>query len=440
MKCAYINCNIFNAIFGIKGEGKYFCLTHKTSEMIDLKNKRCKYEGCKSQPAFNIKGGTAIMCSKHKTENMINVKHKRCEYEGCNSINPIFDIKGGKGRYCVKHRLSKMIDVKNKKCNYKDCDSQPCFDVKGGKGIYCFKHKKDGMIDVKNLLCEYEGCNIRPNFNIIGSKKGKYCSIHKKPDMIDLINKRCIHKDCDVCAIYGKPGFPKSHCYKHRITGMIRRSNCKCMLCKEPAIYGSNWIAKHCELHKIANEINLIESPCSNCGLINILDNNNLCEFCNPELFTRAYLAKQNALMNYLDARNLKGNTTDKTIENGICGKERPDRVYDFGDKIIILECDENQHYQRDCSCEQIRMVNIGQSYGGIPVYFIRWNPDNYSTQNDKKRPEIITKRYKILGDLINSIQIRKTLLPNALVSALYMYYDGWQSLSNEKWHIITPI
>jgi hypothetical protein len=30
-------------------------------------------------------------------------------------------------------------------------------------------------------------------------------------------------------------------------------------------------------------------------------------------------------------------------------------------------------------------MVNIGQTFGGIPVYFIRWNPDDYSPENDKK-------------------------------------------------------
>jgi len=86
-------------------------------------------------------------------------------------------------------------------------------------------------------------------------------------------------------------------------------------------------------------------------------------------------LAKQNDLMNYLDARDLKGVSTDIVIDKGECGKERPDRVYDFGDKIVILECDEYQHRDRQCLCEQTRMVNIGQSFGGIPVYFIRWNP-----------------------------------------------------------------
>jgi hypothetical protein len=48
--------------------------------------------------------------------------------------------------------------------------------------------------------------------------------------------------------------------------------------------------------------------------------------------------------MDSLDARDLKGDSTDKIVEGGICGKERPDRIYDLGDKIIVLECDEHQH------------------------------------------------------------------------------------------------
>ena len=159
-----------------------------------------------------------------------------------------------------------------------------------------------------------------------------------------------------------------------------------------------------------------------------------------PESWTVVRLAKQNALMDYLDFRDLKGNSTDIMIDGGICGKERPDRVYDFGDKIIILECDEHQHQERVCLCEQTRMVNIGQSFGGIPVYFIRWNPDDYIPENNKKAPESISIRHKLCGDLITDIKKNKVILPKALVSAIYLYYDDWSSLSNQKWNILTSL
>jgi hypothetical protein len=82
-------------------------------------------------------------------------------------------------------------------------------------------------------------------------------------------------------------------------------------------------------------------------------------------------------------------------------------------------------------------MINIGQSYGGMPVYFIRWNPDNYCSDNDRKQPEEIKKRHKLVGDLIASIAKGKTALPPGLVSVLYMYYNGWSTLAKEKWTVL---
>jgi hypothetical protein len=259
--------------------------------------------------------------------------------------------------------------------------------------------------------------------------------------MINVKSKICNQENCKISASYGIPGHKRSKCFTHRLTGMIRKPNAKCSTkdCKELAIYGLNWTPKHCETHKTPDDQNLVERPCISCGLMYVLDTNNKCENCDPEAFKTARLAKQHALMSYLDSRNLKGLSTDITIDNGICGKERPDRIYDLNDKIIILECDEHQHKDRQCLCEQTRMVNISQMFGGIPVYFIRWNPDDYTPQNDKKDPELLLKRYKLLGDLLEDIQKEKVVLPSALVSAIYMYYDEWASLAEESWKVLTP-
>ena len=220
---------------------------------------------------------------------------------------------------------------------------------------------------------------------------------------------------------------------------MILKPNAKCKDCKEPAIYGINRVPRHCESHKTSDDENLVERPCISCSLPYILDKDNKCENCNPAAFATARLAKQNAVMDYLDARGLHGDSTDKIIDGGACGKERPDRIFDLGDKIIVLECDEHQHRERACICEQTRMVNIGQSFGGIPVYFIRWNPDDYSPANSRKKPEDVKKRHKLVGDLIDDIKADRVILPVALVSALYMYYDDWSSLAEEEWKVLTP-
>lgn len=144
--------------------------------------------------------------------------------------------------------------------------------------------------------------------------------------------------------------------------------------------------------------------------------------------------------MNFLDYRGLTGLSTDTMVDGRECGRERPDRVFDFGDKIVILECDENQHRERACLCEQTRMVNLGQAFGGLPVYFLRWNPDDYAPRKEKSVPETLTNRHRLCGDLIEDIRDEKMDLPGqSLVSALYLYYDGWQSLSSEKWVVLTP-
>jgi hypothetical protein len=202
-------------------------------------------------------------------------------------------------------------------------------------------------------------------------------------------------------------------------------------------MYGTDFSLKHCELHKTDDEINLVEQQCSSCGLYMLLDKDNKCEYCNPEIFKTAKLAKQIALMNYLDSIGLTGNSTDTIVNEGMCGKERPDRVYELPDKIIILECDEHQHKDRSCECEQIRMINISQGFGGTPVYFIRWNPDMYYSNNS---PESLIKRHKLVADYISDIINNKIVLPNCLLSVLYMYYDNWNGLVDEKWSIIIPL
>ena len=217
-------------------------------------------------------------------------------------------------------------------------------------------------------------------------------------------------------------------------------SNCKSSNCKESAIYGKNFLPTYCETHKNDDDINFVERECISCNLIMILDDNNKCEYCNPESFKFIRLIKQNALMDYSNANDLKGESTDKIVNGGSCGKERPDRVYDFGDKIVILECDEYQHKNRQCVCEQTRMVNLGQSYGGIPVYFIRWNPDDYKQPNTDKKPDTILQRHKLVKDFIKDIKNNKLKLPVALVSAFYMYYDDWERLNNDNWEIITAL
>jgi hypothetical protein len=168
-----------------------------------------------------------------------------------------------------------------------------------------------------------------------------------------------------------------------------------------------------------------------------LLDENGRCEYCNPAAFVSTRLAKQHALMGYLDSRYLTGTSTDKILLDGQCGRERPDRVYELADKILVLECDEDQHKYRSCECEQTRMINIAQSYGGTPVYFIRWNPDKYNSETNCKQASML-QRYKVVGDLIQGIIESRIALPHCLMAVCYLYYDGWANTID--WSIVQAL
>jgi hypothetical protein len=58
--------------------------------------------------------------------------------------------------------------------------------------------------------------------------------------------------------------------------------------------------------------------------------------------------------------------------------------MIDLGFHIIIVEIDENQHNDYDCSCENKRLMELSQDVGFRPIIFIRFNPDGYKI-NDKK-------------------------------------------------------
>jgi len=72
---------------------------------------------------------------------------------------------------------------------------------------------------------------------------------------------------------------------------------------------------------------------------------------------------------------------SDKTIKDG-CSRRRPDLLLDLGFQIIIIEIDENQHTDYDCSCENKRIMELSQDVGHRSIVFIRFNPDDYKNND----------------------------------------------------------
>ena len=470
--CEHEGCESKSRNFDVPGGKGKFCGDHKLDGMIDVRSALCEHDGCTTKPMYGEKGKPSRFCSKHKLDGMCN--RGACEFEDCHIHANYNYPRETKYRFCATHKLEGMVNLRARKCQHAGCKKAPSFGFKGQSTTHCGVHKEEGMINLISKYCEHDGCDIAASFAFKGEKqrfcqthaekgmvgvmargctregcestsrnydvpggKGRFCNNHKEPGMVDVKSRRC--EECTSIASVGKPGSQRSHCRVHRKPGMITLPRARCLVCRKAAFYGVNYIPRRCEAHKTDEDQNLIERECVSCKLIMVLDKDDKCEFCVPHTFETNRLAKQNALMAYLDYYGLTGESTDKVVNAGECGRERPDRVFDFGDKIVILECDEHQHKDRQCSCEQTRMVNISQGYGGLPVYFIRWNPDPYAPGIDTKKQESVEKRHKIVCTYLRDIRRTIVTLPKGLLSVLYMFHDGWTSLNDVEWEVITP-
>jgi hypothetical protein len=98
----------------------------------------------------------------------------------------------------------------------------------------------------------------------------------------------------------------------------------------------------------------------------------------------RNYKTKEYSVVEYIKNKypDFTWNT-DKIIKDG-CSKRRPDLLLDLGYQNIIVEIDENQHIDYDCSCENKRIMELSQDVGHRPIIFIRFNPDDYICQGKK--------------------------------------------------------
>jgi hypothetical protein len=422
--CKRCECGLSQPYLNIPGETKgRWCgkCPNKSPLSVNVLRELC--ECGLSSPSYNIKGNNKpIWCDKcpNKSTSAVNVVSKMCE---CGAAQPVFNIQGEKkGRWCINcPTISELaIDVKNRRC---ECGARsPTFNLQGeDKAIWCIDcpNKSPLAVDVRSKKCE---CGERqPTFGLKEDKKPIWCKNcpNKSPLAVDVKHPIC---KCDNRAYYGLPGQLPSTCIDCKEPGMLREPRKRCIVkkCKELAIYGSTTRC-FCESHKSETDFNLVERRCTSCGLMNILNKDEKCDGCEPNNFKRYTKRKENVIKYFFDANHLVYRH-DK-IPNGVeCGKERPDFVFDCGTHIVIVEVDENQHSGYQCLCEQTRMINLTQAIGGIPVFWIRYNPDQF--KSGKKKIDITDANRQ--SHLLKWVTwaIGKKPQEN-LAEVMYLFYDN---------------
>ena len=388
-KC--IKCKLKRPNFNKQGEAKgLYCADCKDATMVNVVDPKCIK--CKlKRPNFNKQGETkGLYCADCKDATMVDVRHTKCIK--CKIKHPVFNKQGEpKALYCTDCKDATMVNVKHPKCI--TCRiKRPNFNKQGEtKGLYCADCADPTMVDVKNRKCIK--CKLKqPNFNKQGETKGLYCADCKDATMVNVVDPKCIM--CKTLASYGIPGLTPTMCVKHKTENMISkpRAICKNKTCKAIAIYGiKNPI--HCDTHKTDNDINLVETRCTNCGLLDRCIDGLCINTCsNSEQITyemkRRQKVKELRVLKILEADYRKPDEYNQRVSYDCGGKKSEEKefCYDFGTHILCFEVDENQH-KNYCELGEInRMKNIYMNEGGIPVIFIRYNPDNYYANGKKQK------------------------------------------------------
>tara|TARA_Y100000389_G_scaffold128022_2_gene125396 strand:- start:15164 stop:16834 length:1671 start_codon:yes stop_codon:yes gene_type:complete len=465
-RCIEEDCENFPS-FNFKTErNALYCGTHKHLDMINIDKARCKYyfeDGtkCMNQPLWNFFNETTpIYCGQHKKHDMILLNKVICHFENCEGT-AAFNYPDKKFRmYCSFHKLDGMIDLKHKNtlCIIDDCNIQASYNVKDQKKpLYCSSHAdKKTMCNVKNRICEIDNCLQRALFGQVGEKP-RFCGTHrdghphesssnespaktnKSPaktnespvkiitkENVDIVNKKCEVEGCNGHRIYGLNS-KNTHCNKHKTDGMIKSVNitCKNKNCMNRALYGIiGGKPMYCEEHKNneKNLVNMIEHKCKKCGLIEIMSTTeeNICIYC-VDNSVKLRLKKENIIRNLLDKNNIKYNSHNK-IMNKNCDKYRPDFCIDMNTHMVILEVDEFQHSHYLCDCEYTRMFNISNAFGGLPVIWLRYNPDPYMIKNTRTNT-LQKQRHELLLKYLTRHCLKP---PSNLAEVIYLYYNDF--------------
>jgi len=284
-----------------------------------------------------------------------------------------YNYYGNSPEYCGTCKEDGMVNVRCKRCENEQCNKMPVFNLSGEtRGRFCKRHKKTGMVNVREKKrCHYESCYSQPSFNFPGSKQGKYCKRHALEGMINVISKKCKTPLCDTIVTNKYKGY--------------------CFFCFKNIFpdheYSRNYKTKELEVSRYVRE-----------------------EFSQYDW------------------------VCDKTIKDG-CSRRRPDLLCDFGNQVLIVEVDENQHTDYDTTCETVRLEQISEDVQYRSVIFIRFNPDAYYIKEKKipscwkmKNGKMCISRQKDWGNRLEAlkkeIKYWSENNTNERVKIIQMFYD----------------
>jgi hypothetical protein len=364
---------------------------------------KCKVEGCAVTANYSVKGiNPGIYCSSHSDKDtMWHVYTPKC-INGClnKKGHPVSASYGGKGKdrtHCG--RCGKLEGLKSTSIHCEVCNEvRPVYNLPGEeKGLRCEKCKLTGMKNVVHKMCKKCGI-VRPSFSN-DQKSGEYCAKCRDdidPEMPDVNNNLC---PCGINATYGLPGTRRAtSCASCKIKEMEDLNSPRCIEgCGNIAYYhfpDTPKTGKYCRpcAKKTDPNLRLVSAKrydCQKCGLsFTGSDEPKLCNYCNKDGRKNSKEAKIKKL---LEKKGIEFVHDKSCAVSGVCQRFRPDFLIDRGTYFLIVEVDENHHSQYNPECEIARMNTVCYNLG-LPVVFLRYNPDLEGVRTQKKHNKLLER------------------------------------------------
>ncbi len=130
---------------------------------------------------------------------------------------------------------------------------------------------------------------------------------------------------------------------------------------------------------------------------------------------------REKRVAHYLQQAGLHWTTWNRQLPETACGRYRPDFAYELPTRVVIVEVDEHQHAYPGYSCDNARMLDIFGSYGGLPVVFIRFNPDSYKLGDAAKKTEMRTRAKVLEAELRQALEQQ----PEHQLTIVRLFYDN---------------
>jgi hypothetical protein len=367
-KCNFEGCTR-NANFGMIGENKVRCGTHKEKEHKSLSNKICNFDNCTKYASYGNIGESAIRCKNHKDKEHTNLSSPICKSEGCTKYSS-FGFIGKFRTKCSEHKEEGQINLSTPKCNFKGCNKSAAYGIEGGTRISCINHVQKEYINLHSKICSEENCSN------ISKERSDKCVQHGG-------GIRCIEPNC-------KRGAADAQTIKCKAHGGGKRCiEPKCTFSAAPT---SNKCKTHGGGYRCPNCINWIDSRAADYNY------DGYCATCFKYLFPNDIRCKvgnlhsKELLVRNTINKNFDGFIHDKPLYTGNCDcthRRRIDHRKLIDNTILAIETDEFAHSDYDQKDEEIRYNDLYMIHSGKWI-FIRFNPDSKKFNMEEKLAKLI--------------------------------------------------